>query len=37
VLLTYNNDLALPEADGRDDEFTDERKAALRRWMGGAA
>jgi len=37
ILLAYNMDLPLPDAGGDDDEFTDERKAALRRWMGGAA
>jgi hypothetical protein len=35
VLLAYNVDVALPDPGGMDDEFTDERRAALRRWMGG--
>jgi hypothetical protein len=35
VLLAYNVDLSLPEPGGKDDEFNDERRAALRRWMGG--
>jgi len=35
VLLAYNTDLPLPESEDADDEFTDERRAALRRWMGG--
>src|SRR5438552_2508319 len=37
VLMTYDSGLTLPEADGGDDEFTDERKAALRRWIGGTS
>jgi hypothetical protein len=35
VLLAYNVDLPLPDVGGTDDEFNDERRAALRRWMGG--
>ena len=35
VLLAYNIEVPLPECGGIDEEFTDERKAALRRWMGG--
>jgi len=35
VLLAYNIDIPMPNCGGADDEFTDERKAALRRWMGG--
>jgi hypothetical protein len=32
-LLAYNVDIEL-EAGGVDDEFTDERKNALKRWVG---
>jgi len=35
VLLAYNVNLELPEPEGQDNEFTDERRAALRQWMGG--
>jgi hypothetical protein len=35
ILLAYNVDVALPDPGGSDDDFTDERRAALRRWMGG--
>ncbi|HZT06027.1 MAG TPA: hypothetical protein VFC51_03285 [Chloroflexota bacterium] len=34
VLLAYNTELNLPEADGVEEELTDERRAALRRWIG---
>jgi hypothetical protein len=37
VLLAYNIDVPLPNPGGVDDEFTDERRAALRRWMGGTS
>ena len=37
VLLAYNVEVSLPTIGGADDEFTDERRAALRRWMGEAA
>jgi len=37
ILLAYNIEMALPSVGGMDDEFTDERRSALRRWMGEAA
>jgi hypothetical protein len=33
VLLAYNS-VPLPEAGGEDDVFDEERKRALKRWIG---
>ena len=35
VLLAYNAVMDVPEAGGVDDEFTDDRRRALRRYLGG--
>lgn len=34
VLLQYNQDVELPTADSEGETMTDERKRALRRWVG---
>ena len=35
VLLDYNIVMEVPESGGEDDEFNDERKGALKRYLGG--